>query len=516
MLKKNTNYLVPITLRLVDRLKLKVTSKTVRTYFAQNRGSHLLLSLSEALFQWNTENIIIRLNTPPFPQLIKMPLPIVLKLNSPERDYILLSSISEQWVEYFSIHRGTVKESLNSFLEKSPSQALVSFPQKNSGQQDYFKKSKYEKIDLYYLLGSWTLILSLVLASLNQMNNYLSGLLLPFFFLNFIGLIINSLEIYLEPYTESEDSTFSKHFGTFLLFSPQINPITHFTCFSTLIIAIPLSGMEFQGILQLQVWIIAPFIGLNFLKLALYFSRQLPLLNTLITTVLLLLNYILLKYFPHDSTSQITLNVLVYFVLAMLFSVLIVAIIRPQANTIQSISTNTGKVSSCKRNAAQISNYPLLLPGFQNSGPLNFIKVQHFSSFAKPTELNCYLKIYRKAMPFLNLEQCWLSINLTLPPSNSIKEAEINQKIIFFLLHLSSSNETEVYQFFRWYFDNQAMQNLLTDTPSLSIPSSTPEQSFIKTIPDLNVSTQSPTQAFMLHPMIIKAQEQVGINYYLN
>lgn len=127
--------LVNLTIRLLDNLNVKVNSSTVNKTLKDHPEYPSLLSVSDALNQWNVHNIAIQVDQS---RIYELPVPFIAHIKtSLGTHFELVTKLSEENLEYFDYANRKKTVALKSFSKKWSGIALLATATPDSGELNY-------------------------------------------------------------------------------------------------------------------------------------------------------------------------------------------------------------------------------------------------------------------------------------------------------------------------------------------------------------------------------------------
>lgn len=176
---------------LLRALRARVTKATVQETLLSHPDYPSILSLSDALTDWQVDNTALQLNT--VEQLRELPLPFVAHLKRNGGWYVLVTDLKGDHITYTDSGRGRVTGALTEFEKQWSGVVLLAEADGQSGEPDYATKRTQER--LTELRGPVVLIgtlLVFLLAILNVAHNLTApGWLL--LLTKLIGLFVSGL-----------------------------------------------------------------------------------------------------------------------------------------------------------------------------------------------------------------------------------------------------------------------------------------------------------------------------------
>jgi uncharacterized membrane protein len=129
--------------QLLKLLNVNVTSTTLKDKLLQHPNFPSLVSLRDVLTELNVTNMATRINEALLP---KIPLPAIAHFEN-GMGYVVISKVEDDHVEWFQNEKGVCNEHIVEFTQKWHGITLVAEAKDNSGENDFSKNRKIEKIE---------------------------------------------------------------------------------------------------------------------------------------------------------------------------------------------------------------------------------------------------------------------------------------------------------------------------------------------------------------------------------
>lgn len=146
-------------------VKVSVTDTSIqKTQYHKDYPS--LLSISDALHEWNIENLTAKLTVS---QLREIPYPAITHLYKHQGHFVVLQKLEDETLTYIDAEVGFVRESLSEFEKKWSGVVLLTETTEKSGEEGYAEKRKAEQLQnlgVYLSLALTFAILLLPVATL--------------------------------------------------------------------------------------------------------------------------------------------------------------------------------------------------------------------------------------------------------------------------------------------------------------------------------------------------------------
>lgn len=151
---------------LLKGLGAKVTQATVREVLEHHPDFPSLLSLSDALTEWQVENTGLQLNT--VEQVRELPFPFIAHLRKKGGWYVLVTALQGDRITYTDSTEGRKTESLTDFEKGWSGVVLLAEANEQSGEADYAPRRKQEfltELRSPFVIGSIGLLMLIALLS---------------------------------------------------------------------------------------------------------------------------------------------------------------------------------------------------------------------------------------------------------------------------------------------------------------------------------------------------------------
>lgn len=180
---------VAATYQYLKAIGAKVTEETVEETLKNHPDYPSLLAASDALNEWNIENVAIRVKPE---QLSELPTPFLTFLNTNHGIFVLVKSIKDDAIEWVHTTEGIKREKTDDFLKKWDGVVLMAETKTDSGEKNFIENRKKEilnnlRIPLL-LIGTSLLIINLFYLNFTTDWHY-NALL----FTKFAGIVVSGL-----------------------------------------------------------------------------------------------------------------------------------------------------------------------------------------------------------------------------------------------------------------------------------------------------------------------------------
>lgn len=180
---------------IINSLKIRVTTKTLKETLYLNPSFPSLLSLSDVLKDWGVNNLATRIH---YEDLINIPLPAIAYVNVNGGIFAPIRNVTETEIEWRDNQEKWKTESIEEFNNKWDNIVLLFEPKENAGEKNFTDKRKedfLEKIrNPFIIIGSiisFLLILSIWGTSIDNLDwRHIS-----LFVVKLIGTFVSSLLI---------------------------------------------------------------------------------------------------------------------------------------------------------------------------------------------------------------------------------------------------------------------------------------------------------------------------------
>jgi uncharacterized membrane protein len=122
------------TLKLINIAEVRVNSSSLKNALSTHHDFPSLASLSEVLEEFNVPNLATKLHPD---QLSQIPLPAIAHLSIEDGSFVVITKISEHFIEYQHNTLGKKHELLSNFYQKWDGVTLLIEPNEKSGESDY-------------------------------------------------------------------------------------------------------------------------------------------------------------------------------------------------------------------------------------------------------------------------------------------------------------------------------------------------------------------------------------------
>jgi uncharacterized membrane protein len=154
-----------ITLELLKKLSVPVTSATVTDYVETHPDYPSLFSISDSLTHWNVKNLALQIEPE---SLDKLPVPFIAHTRKEGGSFVLVNSVNRA-INYLN-EKGKVQDlKTEEFIKDWSGSVLLAEPGRQSGQKNYYKERKKEILDSLRLPA--ILVTSLGLVFLYALTN---------------------------------------------------------------------------------------------------------------------------------------------------------------------------------------------------------------------------------------------------------------------------------------------------------------------------------------------------------
>lgn len=186
--------LVNLTIRLLDNLKIKVSSSTINKALHDHPEYPSLLSVVDALNQWNVKNMAIKVDPS---RINELPLPFLAHKEAPVGDHFeLVTNLTENKIEYFDNANKKKTISIDNFQKTWSGIVLLAEASEDSGEFNYLDNLKRERISalipfVYPFIGLLITTMCIVALTLSQIeNNILVGVWVALLITKYFGILI--------------------------------------------------------------------------------------------------------------------------------------------------------------------------------------------------------------------------------------------------------------------------------------------------------------------------------------
>lgn len=167
----------------------KVTEETVEETLKNHPNYPSLLAVSDALNEWDVENLAIRITTE---QILEIPTPFLVHLQSDNGIFAVVKSIENNKIKWQHTEKGIQNESFDEFNEKWDGVVLMAEANEKSKEKNYaqnHQKELIQNVRIPVLVIGLTLLLGSILYKSFTSNWQHNALLLT----KLLGTIISSL-----------------------------------------------------------------------------------------------------------------------------------------------------------------------------------------------------------------------------------------------------------------------------------------------------------------------------------
>lgn len=180
---------VAATYLFLKSIGAKVTEKTVEETLHNHPDYPSLLATSDALNEWNIENVAVRIKSE---QLAEIPTPFLTHLNMESGIFALVKSVKTDDIEWVHTKEGFKREKTQDFFRKWNGVVLMAETNEHSGEKKYTENRKKEFIENIRIVTLWigSLMFALGIYIYNFTTDWNYNALLS---TKFAGIIISSL-----------------------------------------------------------------------------------------------------------------------------------------------------------------------------------------------------------------------------------------------------------------------------------------------------------------------------------
>jgi uncharacterized membrane protein/thiol-disulfide isomerase/thioredoxin len=185
-----------VACQLINSLKLPVTKTTIVDTLEAHPSFPSLYSISDSLRKWKVDNVAIEIEPE---RLDELPVPFIAHLKKGSGYFLTVTKVRDNTIDYLSDAGKQKQKSRDEFLGEWSNVILFAEPSAESGEKEFFKKRKKERINNFKIpfifLGNVAFILGFILTNLDS-----SGWVWPGFMLliKFSGALVTSLLLWFE------------------------------------------------------------------------------------------------------------------------------------------------------------------------------------------------------------------------------------------------------------------------------------------------------------------------------
>ena len=192
--KLSNEYLIYVLDRLVQKHGLPISRTGIKSTLTTHSYYPSILSISDAFKSWHVDHAPLKIQVKDIQHLEEVPKPFLAFILNMGGQFVTIEEITTDEVTYYSYYEGLTQVSIEEFQTIWEGVILVIFPEKKSGEENYFSQIIKERLFFFVIPILSLAFIFLILYSISQVFTLMGGsVVITFIVLKTAGLVLSAM-----------------------------------------------------------------------------------------------------------------------------------------------------------------------------------------------------------------------------------------------------------------------------------------------------------------------------------